>query len=96
MTEQGKQRNRYMQQKLVNELIALARQFFKQPQYAKEFTVIAMNQMQDASGKNRTIEIEMQVPGNPKALHTSEPARLRPHPTPKPRGPRETLAGVRL
>lgn len=63
--------NLYQQQKLGNEIVALVRRIFNAPEYAKAFKMISANQIRDADGKDVAIKVEMHVPGNPKASHTT-------------------------
>lgn len=61
--------NRYQEGKVGRELVAEVRKIFGAPKYHKAFRVTSIGQIQDGSGKDVSIKIEMHVPGNPKAMH---------------------------
>lgn len=62
--------NVYQERKKGDHLMRIARTIFQRPAYAKHFTVVAINRIQNTQGLDEALKVEIHVPGNPKAMDT--------------------------
>lgn len=62
--------NLWLKRKTGDGLIAMARRIFKEPQYARSFTVLAISQIANTKGITESMKVEIHAPGNPKAADT--------------------------